>query len=196
MATETYELRIAGNVQGQYNEVVSHWQGSGLTADDTFGSGVSLTGGWVANLQTLWLALFPGSYFLNFIVSRRVILKPSVRVFGQYQAFAAAGTRGATATSWNLCPSTFLIPPMGVKSGGKCFLPCVAQADIVNNQYIAGYKTAHAAYFNAAITGFTTSGINWKLAILSRRLNVSHLVNNISLSERIGFQSKRRYPGN
>lgn len=194
MATEIYELSVQGAVQGQYDECVLHWIGTGLTANETLVNGNLLISGWVATCQALWLATLPSSYSLNRLAARRATPSPSAVAHAQYQAFIVSGTRGTDAVSFNLCPSIFLVPGMGVKSGGRVFMPCVGAADIVNNGYLPAYITALANAFNTMIGGFSGSGVTWNLAVFSRKLLTASLVTQANFSGRLGFQGKRRYP--
>lgn len=194
MATENYLLSIQGSVGGQYNECVLCFQSAGLSSTDTLDSAGDLVNAFVAHGQTTWLAMLPATYSLDVLSARRAFPKPSAQAYVQNQAFSVNGTRGTSATAYNLCPSVFLVPPMGTKSGGRVFLPCVGQADIVNNQYIAGYITAIDNFFGAATSGYAGSGTNWQLAIYSRKHVSASLAQSWALSPRLGFQSRRRRP--
>ncbi len=194
MATETYLLSVQGSLQGQYRENVLAFTSAGLGANATLDNAGDLINAFVTHGQALWLAMMPASYWLDLYSARRAFPKPSATANLQLQAFNVGGTRGAGATSYNLCPTVFLVPPMGTKSGGRVFLPAVSQADIVNNSYITAYANAVTAFFSAAITGFAGSGSNWQLSIYSRKNASAALVNSHGLSERLGFQGKRRRP--
>jgi hypothetical protein len=194
MATETYQLSIQGSVNGQYNECVIAFQSTGLSTTDTLAGGADLISAFIAHGQALWLAMFPNSYFLDVLQTRRAFPKPSGMAHTQNQVFSVFGSRGTDATSYNLCPAVFLIPPMGTKTGGRVFLPCVGSGDIVNNSYITSYATAVDNFFAAAITGFAGSGTTWHLAVFSRKNVSASLVAAFSRSTRLGFQGKRRKP--
>src|SRR5215471_14541627 len=139
----------------QYNECVTAWQGVGTNSNDTYASGISLTAGWQAHLQTLWQAMLPGSYSLATIAARRCTPKPSVVIKAQYVPFTVQGSRNSNGCAQQVCPCIFLIPPMGTKSGGKTFLPCGGQNDLLNKQYASGYHTAIQNYSTAAKAGFS-----------------------------------------
>jgi hypothetical protein len=194
MATENYLLTINGGVMGSPNQTVLCFQSAGLASNDTLDAGVDLINAFAGNLEALWLACLPGTYSLNMYAARRAFPKPSAVAKLQYDASQVTGQRGSNATSYNLCPVIFLVPPMGTKSGGKVFMPAVPQGDIINNQYVAGYLTATSAFFNAAIAGAAGSGTNWKLAIYSRKLQSVQLAQSFSKSLRLGFQGRRRTP--
>jgi hypothetical protein len=194
VATEYYALTIEGVLTTSYRENVLSFQGSGLTADNTAVNGASLISAWQASIQAAWLACVPPDYALTQLTARRISSSPSVVVKSQYQSFAVTGTRGTAAASQNLAPVIFLIPPTGVKSGGKIFMPAVDVADVNNNAYAGGYLTATSALLSAMIAPFSASGINWQLAVWSRRLRVGHLILSFSRSPRFGFQGKRRKP--
>lgn len=194
MATENYLLSIQGNVNGEYNECVQCFESSGTDPTNTFQTGVDLLTAWDTNARSLWLACLPSSYSLGLLSAKRAFPKPTANPMLQYGYGSHLGTRGSDATSYNLCPVMFLVPPMGIKSGGKTFMPCVAQGDIVNNSYVSGYQTAVDAYFAALLAGLAGSGTNWKLAIYSRKAGSASLVQSFGLSERIGYQGRRRKP--
>lgn len=194
MATETYLLSIQGSLQGQYRENVIAFQSAGLGANQTLDNAGNLINAFIAHGQTPWLATQPVSYSLDLLSARRAFPKPSATAYVQYQAFTVPGTRGNSATSYNLCPSVFLVPPMGTKTGGRIFMPAIAQADISNNSYAGGYVTAIANLMAAFIGGMAGSGSNWQLCVFSRKNVSASLVSSYTLSTRIGFQSKRRRP--
>lgn len=194
MATENYVLSIQGINSQSYNECQLCFQSAGLSSTDTLDAGGDLINAFAAHLSALWLACLPGSYFLSAVTARRAFPKPSAVAVAQQQAFALSGTRAGSSTAYNLCPSVFLVPPMGIKSGGRIFMPAVAQADVVDNGYLGSYVTAIDAMMTAATTGLAGSGTNWKLAIFSRKNVSASLVQSWVLSPRIGFQSRRRKP--
>jgi hypothetical protein len=194
MATELYRLQINSICGIQQVSTVMHFQGDNLTANDTFNNGGFLIDAFLANITSLWLAIFPAQYQLDTYIARRVITKPSVTRFLQNQPGAQIGTRGGAIVAEQLCPSVLILPPMGVKSAGKCFLPCVADADITSNQYDASYITDVLAAFSPMINGFVTSGKTWHLAIYSRRLNNYALAVGVRLSPRFGFLRRRKLP--
>ncbi len=194
MATENYLLSIQGSIAGQFNECVLCFQSAGLSSVDTLGEGGDLINSFIAHAQAKWLAMLPGSYNLDLLSARRAFPKPSANAMVQNQAFSVTGTRGASATTYNCCPSIFLIPQMGVKSGGRVFLPGVAQGDIINNAYLAAYRTAIDTFFIQCIAGLAGSGTNWQLAVFSRKTASASLVASYGPSTRIGFQGRRRKP--
>jgi len=194
MATQTYELRIVGSHQAEPLENVLHFQGVGVDPDDTFAAGANLIAGWIANLEALWLAMLPGTYNLVQYQARRSTPAPSWVTKVGYPVFTKTGSRASTGESMQLCPSIFLVPAMGTKSGGKIFLPAVAQGDIVNNAKIAGYATAISNFETALIAGFTQAGIQWASVVFSRKLLTSSLVITAHTTPLLGYQKNRRSP--
>jgi len=194
VATETYELDIDGTLNLSYRSTTLHFSGVGVSSGDTLAAGESLNAGFQANLETLFLATLPGTYYLMQYRARRVTPKPSAVALIQYAPAAQYGTRGPQATSQQCCPSIFLVPTMGTKSGGKIFWPAISQGDLVDSAYAAGFKTAVDAFIAAAVAGFTQSGITWTLAIYSRKLATTSTVAGHNFIPVIGFQSKRRKP--
>lgn len=192
MATETYELRVQGLAGMQYVENVLHFQGSGLTANDTLGNGQLLINAWTAHLHSFWLAMAPISYYVQLLTTRRVSATPSGEVNDQFLPFTQPGVRGSSLVANNACPSVFLTPSMGTKTGGKVFLPCVGVGDIINNGYAAGYLTAIGNFFNPAISGVVSGGSTWTLCIFSRKLGSTSTAVSFTPSPRLGFMGKRR----
>lgn len=194
MATENYSLSIQGQVSNSYNECVLTFQSAGLSSTDTLDAGDDLIAAFRSHAEGEWLDCLPVSYQLGVYQARRLFPKPSAQAHHQYQPQTQMGTAGSTATAYNLCPSVFLVPPMGIPSGGRIFMPAVSQGDVVNNGYDAGYITRIDAFMTAVTNGMAGSGTNWKLGIYSRK-NVSvALVQTWVLSPRLGFQGKRRQP--
>lgn len=194
MATEFYALGVQGNLTGEYRENVFTFEGVGTSAGDTLTGGSNLITAFINHLETLWLACLPPTYSLDRYAAMRWDPKPSATAHTQNQQGIIVGTRGIEAATQHLCPSFFLVPPMGIKSGGKVFMPAVAKGDIVNNAPVAGYITATNGFFSTAIGGFSQSGITWTLAIWSRKLKIGSIVQSASLSTRLGYQGKRRKP--
>ncbi len=194
MANETFELRIQGMHVNEYTENVLHFQSNGTDPNDTLVSGINLLDGWIANMQTLWLAMLPATYFLQGYAARRATPKPSSVAKAQFGAAAVPGTRGSTGESNQLCPEIFLVPSAGTKSGGKIFLPCVAQGDISGNVKVAGYNTAILNFISALISGFTQSGITWASVVYSRKLHTTSTTINAHTTPLVGYQKVRRSP--
>lgn len=194
MATETYELRVSGTTGLEYNECVMHFQSDNVTANDTFNNGMSLIDSWETNIKAPWLDCLDEEYFLMRLAARRAFPKPSVVCHKQYDPLAETGTFSTGHQSDNLCPSVFLLPPMGVKSGGKVFMPTCPIDAVVDNAFQALYQTRINSLFNTMISNFGTSGVHWQMAIYSRKLAQAHLVQGFQLTPRLGFQGKRRKP--
>jgi hypothetical protein len=194
MASELYELSVQGDHNGQALENVMLYQGDNLTANETWPNGRDLVNSWIANIKAKWLATLPASYSLSRLAARRVTPKVSAVYHNQFQAFIEVGTFGSTAQSFQLCPTVFLVPPMGVKSGGKIFMPAIDTTAINGNVYTAPYITAINALMAAMTANFGTGAITWQQAIFSRKLSIHSLVQAWTLSTRVGFQSRRRKP--
>jgi hypothetical protein len=194
VATELYELTVRGSVAGSFNESVMHFIGDNLTANATMANGEDLINSWETNIGTLWVPLFPTSYQIDMLSARRVVPIGSNVPFSQLQKGQTPGTAPGNCCGLNLCPTVFLIPPMGIKSGGKVFMPCISTARVGSNAYAGIYKTQIDTLFNAMATNFGTSAITWVQGIYSRKnLSYSHVMSHV-LSARFGFQSRRRKP--
>ena len=194
MATETYQLAIEGIAGTSYNQVIMHFTGVGVSSGDTLAAGESLNLGFDASLRALWLATLPPDYLLTMLASRRVSAVPSATAVESEVAGGYAGTLGTQCTALQTCPSVFLVPTMGTKSGGKIFWPCIPQGQLIDSVYQAAWKTAVDAFIAAAVAGFTQAGITWTLAIWSRKTQSASTVAGHNFSPVIGFQGKRRKP--
>lgn len=194
MATETFELRIQGLHSAQYVENVIHVRGNIAVPGNTAHDSDLAIAAWEAALRTKWLDMMPGSYTLSRLYARRVDPPFSIGAHKQYQLGAHSGTRAGDCTSYNLCPVIRLVPIMGTKSVGKMFLACISNTDIEDNQYTAGYQAAVDAYMTIAATGYTVSGDTWKQVVKSRKYASIANIDGWTISPRIGYQSRRRYP--
>jgi hypothetical protein len=195
MANATYQMSITGTHYNQFVENVLCFQGSLADGTQTLEEGQDLIDAWIDGIIDPWCATLPETYTLDRLSTRCLLpAGPSNVAHRQVINQAFVGTFGTGAVSENLCPVMNLIPPMGVKSQGRVYMPCVAKTAIDNNQFVAGYVTAMNALFDAMIAGFSTSATDWKLAIYSKKNGTSSLALNHSLSAAIGFQGRRRRP--
>lgn len=194
MANRIFSLQIQGVLNASYRDTVLHFQSTGTNDNDTVAAGESLCNGWNTAIRALWLATLPGSYFLVRLQARREVLHPSAETCKYYGVGADPGTRGSTANAQQICPAVFLVPTMGVKSGGRIFWPCIPDGDIVQGVPVAGWQTAVDAVIAALVAGFTNAGITWTLAVFSRKLGTVSNVASHSMSPVVGFQGKRRKP--
>jgi hypothetical protein len=194
MATELYQLRVSGRHGLEYNECVFYYIGENLAAGDVIVNAKDLLTQWVATLQPLWLDLFPSTYQLDRLTAKRQDVAGGVDVVTQYQAGAVLGSISGEANSNQLCPIIRWIPPMGTKSAGRNFLPCIAESDIDNNIVTAGWLANVDAFGDAAIAGFGAAGITWTQAVYSRKLNLYHKAQDFDTSPIVGWQKRRQRP--
>lgn len=196
MATELYQLRIQGLVQQEYNECVIYCQGGNLSAGDVIVNGKDLVASWIANVKTKWLAMLPSDYqLLRLTAKRQDTTGGGVDITEQFQFGAETGTAAATCQATQLCPIVRLIPPMGVKSAGRFFLPCISTSDIEQNVPVAGWVTRLATLMGAwVLTDFGSGTITWSIAIYSRKLDQFHLAQDFDTSPVVGFQRRRQRP--
>lgn len=195
MSNATYQLSITGTHYNQFVENVLCFQGDLAVGTQTLTEGKDLIDSFVNDAEADWLACLPPTYTLD-RYSARCLLPAGPSNVAHLQRINAAkiGTSGTGAQSENLCPVMNLIPPMGVKSQGRVYMPCIAKEDIDNNALQAGYIAAMNILFDQLITGIAVSATTWKLAVYSKKLATSSLVQAHSLSAAIGFQGRRRKP--
>jgi hypothetical protein len=194
VAEELYELAVVGNLNGEANECVLHFIGDNLTANDTFASAVNLLNSFSANIVSKWLPPLPASYQIDLLLARRVVPKFGQGAYIQFQKGSQVGTGGSNCCGYQLCPTIFLVPPMGTKSGGKVFFPSIPSARVADNAPSALWISQINTLFNAMATNFGTGAITWVQGILSRKLGTYSHVMNHTISARLGFQSRRRKP--
>lgn len=194
MATETYQLTIEGVDQASYRSTNLHFKGVGAATGDTVAGAESLIAGFIAAAETAWLNTLPASYTLMLYSARRVNPPSSATRTTAFGYGSKQGNRGSNAIGQQTCPSVFLVPTMGVKSGGKIFWPAIAAGDIAQSTYNAAWVTAVNTWMGIVRTGFTNAGITWTLAIYSRKTASASDVANFSFSPLIGFISRRRRP--
>lgn len=194
MPDELHRVEFRGELQGQYRENVMYWRITGATDDTPFGNSNALVAFLDTNIKPLYLAAAPVDYYLEAITARRVGPTSGQYATIDYAPFTATGLRGPGSASEQLCPCVTLIPPMGVKSAGRIFLPAVSKIDINLNVPIAGYITAVNNLINAMVVGGSVAGGLATLAIYSRKHNTSSAVAAFHLSPVIGYQRRRSHP--
>jgi hypothetical protein len=192
MATDYYELRVQGLHQTEYNECVMHFEGTNLTAADYLDNAKDLCESFDAALVGLWMALFPTSYELLRLTARKASPGGGAAYTVPYPIGTNVGTVAGGAASQQLCPVVRLIPPMGIKTAGKIFLPCIAESQIAANVVNSTWLANVAALMSPMVTGFNNSSITWKSAIYSRKNGTFALTVAYDTSPIVGFQRKRQ----
>ena len=196
MATELYQLRIQGLNQQEYNECVVYCRGDNLSAGDVIVNAKDLLASWEQNIKTAWLDLLPASYNLMRISAKRQATgSGGVEIVTQYQYGVELGGVSGVAQVQQLCPIVRLIPPMGVKSAGRFFLPCIAESDIASNTPSVGWvNNLSSLMLLWVLNNFGSGTIDWQLAIYSRKLDSFSLCMNFDTSPVIGWQRRRQRP--
>lgn len=195
MANAVYLLSITGTHYNQFVENVLCFIGDTADGVQTLTEGNDLMDAFQANAQAEYLACLPPTYLLDRYSTRCVVPSgPGNVAHRQIVNDGEIGTDGAGALSENLCPVINLVPPMGVKTQGRIYMPCIAKTSIDNNQFTVGYRTAINAFIGVMRGGMVNSSINWKLGIYSKKNGTGSLALAQSLSAAIGFQGRRRKP--
>lgn len=192
MALDYFELRILGTHQGQPWELVQAWQGDNLTVADYYPNALNLVEAWDLEMKSAFLDLCPSTINLLRISARKASAGGGAIVDKQYEFGIENGTVSGAAASNQLCPVINLIPPMGVKSQGRNYLPAIAEADIAGNAPIANWLTRVNAMMTIATSGFTSSPITWKIAIHSRKNSSFALAVDWGVSPIVGWQRRRQ----
>lgn len=191
MATDFYQLRVQGLTQTQYNECVLHFQGVNLDAANYWENAESLIGGWVSNCKDPWLDCLPETYSLMRLTAKKASPGGGAEVTRQFQFDAERGAQSGAGSGNQVCPIIRLIPPMGIKSAGRIFMPAIGEGQIANNIPSAGWFTVTGTLMDAMITGFSDATIDWKLAIFSRKNITFAECLNFDYSPVVGFQRRR-----
>jgi hypothetical protein len=194
MAIGLYRTEWRGNLMGQYRENVIHYRLNPDPGGNGFDTANDLITALNSTFKSLWLGMLPQDYFLDAIFARQIGPLTASYASVDYPAMTEQGALGGSSTSQQLCPCITLIPPMGVKSAGRCFLPAVAQTMYNLNQPAAGFITAVSNFFTPSIAGFSVSGGTASIAIFSRKLNTSSEVSTFNISPVIGYQRRRARP--
>jgi len=194
MATELYQLALSGSHLNSYWQNIMHFEGGNLSAGDVIVNGRDLLDSFEANIMPAYLAMLPASCYLNRMEARRIAAGGGINVVTQYDPSSQAGGVSGGAASQQLCPIVRLIPPMGVKSAGKFFLPAIAETDINANVPIAGWLTRLNTLMSAMLTDFGTGSITWQIAVYSRKLGTHSLALSYDTSEIVGWQRRRQRP--
>lgn len=194
MADELYLLTIHGNHSGQHNEVGQYFHASNVTAGDTYETARDLVASWENNPINDWLGMLPQSYEIDRLSARRISPAGGIIYNREMQDGFAQGTLGAAAASNQLCPLIRLIPPMGVVSAGKFFLPCIAESEINANTPSAGWVAAVATYMGDILSNFGITGIIWLSAVYSTKLNTFADTVTFDTSSTVGWQRRRARP--
>lgn len=195
MANATYQLTVTGTHYNQFVENVFAFQGDDADGTQTLAEGADLIQAWIDNIATEWLGCLPPTYTLDRLSARCLIpTGPNNEAHQQVVNDALIGTLGTGAVAENLCPVVNLIPPMGIKSQGRIYMPCIPKTALDDNQFTAGYIVAVNSAFDNMISGFSNSSTTWHLAIYSKKNGTSSLAQLHSLSAAIGFQGRRRRP--
>jgi len=194
MADELHRVEFRGNLYGQYRENVMHWRITAPTSTAAFANSNALALFMNSSIKGLFLQTLPADYTLDAIFVRRIGPTGGPYASVDYAPLANTGSRGGESVSEQLCPCVTLIPPLGVKSAGRIFLPAVEKADVNLNVFAAGYVTAVQNLINACIAGGTVAGGLATLVIYSRKLNTNNTVADFHLSSVIGYQRRRSKP--
>jgi len=192
MATDYYRLRVQGLHQTEYNEVVMHFKGENLTAADYRANAIDLLSSWSSTPLGDFIAMLPSSYQLLRISASKASVGGGSEASEQFTFGANPGGRSGGAASQQLCPIVRLIPPMGIKTAGRMFLPCVAEIDVAANVLSATFLSNLGTYMSDVMTNFGTGAISWTQVIFSRKTGVFSDVVSYDTSPIIGFQRRRQ----
>lgn len=192
MAIDFYQLSVHGLHQFEYNEVVMFFRGSNLTAANYMENAEDLAEAWFSEAGGQWLDLFPESYTLMRLSAKKASAGGGGTFNKQFQWGDSLGQVAGPAASQQLCPVVRLIPPMGTKTAGKMFLPCIASSQVGGNQVSSTWLTNLDAYMGIVLNPFVISSIEWQQVIFSRKDGTFALAQSYDTSPIIGFQRRRQ----
>jgi len=194
MAIELHRVEFRGNLAGQYRENVTHWNILSPATSVAFTNSNAIAGFIHTSIRPLFLACLPPDYSLDAIFVRRLGPTGGPYANVDYASGSQPGSRGTIAVSEQLCPCVTMIPPMGVKSAGKLFMPAVDKGDVNLNVYLAGYVTVVNTFMAACVAGGSVVGSTTNMVIFSRKLNTQNPIASYHLSPVIGYQRRRAHP--
>jgi hypothetical protein len=194
MAKELYQLRISGIHTSEYFENVLYFEGDNLSAGDVIHNANDLLSNFENNAISAYLDLLPQTCYVDRLTAKRQDVAGGIECVKQFDYLGQNGTVSGNASGWQLCPIVRLIPPMGVKSAGRFFLPAIGEADIANNVPGAGWISRLSTMMSILLAGMSDGAITWKPAIYSRKLVAYHLVQDYDTSPIVGWQSRRKKP--
>lgn len=195
MAEELYRLTISGHHTSEYFENDLYFLGENLTGGDVIANAKDLLAAWIGSPHASFMDLLPETVYVDRLTAIRHVPANGIAIVEQRQFGGDNGTQSGGSSSWQLCPIIRLIPPLGVKSAGRFFLPAVAEGDISNNVLGAGWVTRANALMNTLVGGFDNgTGITWTIAIFSRKLQQYHKAVSFDSSPVIGWQKRRMRP--
>lgn len=192
MATDYYQLRVQGLHQTEYNECVMFFKGVNLTAASYMENAEDLVLAWQGSIADSWAAMFPISYQTLRVSAKKASAGGGGEFTVMNQFGDAEGVVSGGAASQQLCPVVRLIPPTGVKSAGRIFLPCIAESQVASNVVNSTWLTNLASLMTNLKGPFQQSSIDWSLAIYSRKNNVFSDMMAYDTSPIIGFQRRRQ----
>lgn len=194
MADELYLLKVHGNHAGQHSEMGIYFHGSNLTLGEVYDNAIDLLVGFQSIGLPELREMLPTTYHVERLSARRVIPAGGVEAVVQFQDGAQPGSQSGGAASNQLCPVVRLIPPMGTKSAGKFFLPCIAEGDIDANTVSAGWVSRLGDLMSGLLSNIGTGSIIWLLAVYSTKLGTYVDAVTYDTSPTVGFQSRRNRP--
>lgn len=192
MATDYYQLRIQGLHQTEYNECVMFFKGVNLTVASYMENAEDLVQAFTSSVLGSWLDMLPASYETLRLSAKKASVGGGGEWTRMFQVGDNPGTVAGGAAAQQLCPVIRLIPPMGVKTAGKIFLPCIAESQITSNVVNSTWITNLAALMTNLKGPFQNSSIDWSLVIYSRKNQVFSDMMAYDTSPIIGFQRRRQ----
>jgi len=195
MSIETYKMDFGGVHGGTWTQISMHFQGETSGAGPSFEVAANLNNDFVADQLTDYRAMFPSSYGLHWIRTRRRIANQGNSRTHEFGLGGATGTRAGTTDSLALSPVVKLYPGITNNTQGRIFLPCVGVGDYTENVFDGGYTSIVVAFFGGLV-GWTgsVSGVEWSLAIFSPKLGTAVPVVAVSVADVIGNMKRRRIP--
>lgn len=191
MATDYYQARLQGLHQTEYNECVLYFKGTNLTIADYMPNAQDLVDAIINTFLAEWLAMFPASYELLRITTSKASPGGGGAYTHMFQIGTQTGSVLGAAASQQLCPVVRLIPPMGIKTAGKIYLPCIAESQIQANVVNSTWLTNLTALMSLMLGPFSSSGADWNLQVYSRKNGVFSNALSYDTSPVVGFQRRR-----
>jgi len=193
MATEAYALKIGATLGGAWVENVLHYLVDNDTDLINFSMAQRLVNAWDASVKTAWLGTLPSAYILQWVEARRSSAGGGRSWWIEYPNSATFGSLGTTTSGLQTAPIIKLYPGMGFDTQGRVYMPGISEAQLVDNEIFATYRTAIDTLI-AAWDSISNGGSTFQLAIRSPKLGQTVPVVEAALGPIIGNIGRRRIP--
>lgn len=195
MAIEAYKMDVGGLSGGSWTQFSIVFRVDNSADEPSYIKANELLQDFDADQLADLCALFPNTYVIKWLRARRISAGGGHSLVREYPGTAAIGTGVGTGGSLSLAPVVKLICGLNANTQGRIFLPCVAEANFLDNVYDSAYVTLVSGMFAQLIswTG-SVSATEWNIAVWSPKQTNVFTVLAVQVSNIIGNIKRRRVP--